>query len=91
MDPSTLDVGPALDLEALVAQVKTLVGTEPDDPATGGALRAALADQADFNRSLVEVIGLLAARVRDLEGKVAALERRADGRVAGAVNGTHKG
>ena len=85
MNPSQFDVGPAVDLDALVAQVRA-VARPPKG--TAGGLAAALAEQAGFNRSLVEVVGTLVARVRELEEQVAALGRRPDG---GAANGVHKG
>lgn len=87
MNPSPFDVGPAVDLDALVASVRA-VARPAKGGANAGGLAAALAEQAEFNRSLVGVIGALLARVRELEEQVAALGRRPDG---GAANGVHKG
>ena len=96
MNPSTLDVGPEIDVEALVAQVKAIVGArpcgpDPDDHAGGPSLRAALTAQADFNRSLVGLLESVTGELQRLAERVAVLERQSGKGVVGVLNGSANG
>ena len=79
MDPSTLDVGPGLDADAVAAKVREIVRGPPAAPdREGGEVRAALRDQAEFNRALVEVIGSVVRHLQDVGARLDAVERRLD-------------
>jgi O-antigen chain-terminating methyltransferase len=76
MDPSTLDVGPGLDADAVAAKVREIIRGQPADEARGGEVRSALRDQAEFNRAMAEAIGSAVHHLQVVGARLDAIERR---------------